>query len=134
MDRHAPRKTKYVRGNEKPHMNRTLRKEIMKRSKLRNIYRRSHQPSDLLAYRKQRNLVCKLNRSIRRAYFDSVASNEGKSNHHFWSVCKPFFSDKHTVSEKVLLVHKDDIITNDSVTATLFNSYFNDITKDLNSH
>ena len=29
-------------------------------------------------------------------------------------------------------MHKDDIITNDSVTATLFNSYFNDITKDLN--
>ena len=29
LDRHAPRKTRIVRGNEKPHVNKDLRKEIM---------------------------------------------------------------------------------------------------------
>ena len=133
LDKHAPRKSRLVRGNEKPHMNRALRKAIMERSKLRNIFRRSKLHSDLLAYRRQRNRVCKLNKNSRKAYFESVASNPNfNSSQNFWSICKPFFSDKHTVSEKVFLVHNDEIISNDSVTAKIFNSYFNDITKNLN--
>ena len=132
LDKHAPRKFKLIRGNEKPHVNRALRKAIMKRSQLRNIYRRSHKNSDLHAYRKQRNFVCSLNRKIKRTYFDSVASNQNASKQHFWNICKPFFSDKHTAPEKILLVQDDDIISSDSVTAKVFNTYFNDITKTLN--
>ena len=44
---------------------------------------------------------------------------------------KPFFSDKHTVSEKIILVDKDEIVNNDSTTAELFNIYFNGVTKTL---
>ena len=36
LDQHAPRKQKYARGNHIPFMNKTLSKEIMKRTKLRN--------------------------------------------------------------------------------------------------
>ena len=35
---HAPRKKKYVRGNNKPFMNKTLSKAIMKRTRLRNKF------------------------------------------------------------------------------------------------
>ena len=132
LDRHAPRKVRLLRGNEKPHMNRGLRKAIMKRTRLRNVYFRTNLLSDKQAYQRQRNYVCNLNRKIRRDYFDSVASTNSSSRHHFWNICKPFFSDKHTVSEKILLIHDDEIISNDSVTAKLFNDYFNDITKGLN--
>ena len=41
LDRHAPRKTRMVRGNEKPYVNRTLWKAIRERSRLRNIYFRT---------------------------------------------------------------------------------------------
>ena len=41
LDRNAPRKTRMVRGNEKPHVNRTLWKAIRERSRLRNIYFRT---------------------------------------------------------------------------------------------
>ena len=34
--KHAPKKTKIFQGNYKPHINRTLRKAIMKRSQLKN--------------------------------------------------------------------------------------------------
>ena len=68
LDRHAPRKTKLIRGNEKPHMNKALRKAIMIRSRLRNIYIRSRRLTDLHAYRKQRNYVCSLNIKTRRIY------------------------------------------------------------------
>jgi len=46
LERHAPQKSRYIRGNEKPHMNKALRTAIMKRTHLRNIYRKSRNISD----------------------------------------------------------------------------------------
>ena len=66
LDRHTPRKTRIVRGNEKPRVNEDLRKEIMYRSKLRNIYQRTQRFSDWRDYQRQRNLVCSLNRKIKK--------------------------------------------------------------------
>ena len=34
LDKHAPKKSKLIRGNEKPHMTGELKKAIMKRSNL----------------------------------------------------------------------------------------------------
>ena len=36
LDRHAPRKTKILRGNQKPHVDKNLRKAIMKRFELKS--------------------------------------------------------------------------------------------------
>ena len=36
FNKHAPKKIKTLRGNQKPHINKTLRKAIMKRSQLKN--------------------------------------------------------------------------------------------------
>jgi len=38
LDKHAPQRSRLIRGNEKPHINKSLRKAIMKRSRLRNIF------------------------------------------------------------------------------------------------
>ena len=38
LDQHAPRKQKYARGNHMPFMNKTISKEIMKRTQLRNKF------------------------------------------------------------------------------------------------
>ena len=46
LDRFAPRKKKYIRGNNAPFMNKTLSKEIMKRSNLRNKYLKSRSEED----------------------------------------------------------------------------------------
>ena len=35
-NKHAPKKTKLFRGNQKPHINKELRSAIMKRSRLKN--------------------------------------------------------------------------------------------------
>ena len=36
LNKHAPKKIKTFQGNQKPHINKTLRKAIMKRSQLKN--------------------------------------------------------------------------------------------------
>ena len=38
LNKYAPVKCKMVRGNEKPHMNKNLKKEIMIRSRLKNAF------------------------------------------------------------------------------------------------
>ena len=38
LNKHAPQKKRYVRGNQSPFMNKTLSKAIMQRSKLRNLF------------------------------------------------------------------------------------------------
>ena len=61
LNKHAPKKTKIFRGNHKPHINKTLRKAIMKRSQLKNKANKTKDAKDILKYIKRRNYVVKLN-------------------------------------------------------------------------
>ena len=62
LNAHAPKKTKFLRGNQKPHVDKNLRKAIMKRSQLKNKANRAKELEDITKYKKQQNLVVKLNR------------------------------------------------------------------------
>ena len=57
LNKHTSQKTKLVRGNEKPHMNKDIKRAIMKRSKLRNIFRKTKLPSDSDAYKNRETLL-----------------------------------------------------------------------------
>ena len=61
LDANGPRRTKVLRGNHKPHVDRNLHKVIMKRSKLKNKANRTKLRDDIAKYKKQQNLVVKLN-------------------------------------------------------------------------
>ena len=60
LNKYAPKKKKWLRGNQKPHINQTLRHEIMKRSKLKDIANKTKSTSDIMNYKKQRNYVVQL--------------------------------------------------------------------------
>ena len=62
----APFKKRIVRGNNKPHLTFLIRKEIMTWSRLKNKANKSGKEEDLKAYKKQRNLVLKLNRKVKK--------------------------------------------------------------------
>ena len=66
LEKHAPRKAKLMRGNNKAHMNKALRKEIMHRSKLRNIANKTKNPIDYENYKKQRNKCVFLNKKSKK--------------------------------------------------------------------
>ena len=55
LDAHAPRKTKVLHGNHKPHVDKNLLKAIMKRSKRKNKVNRTKLQDDIAKYKKQRN-------------------------------------------------------------------------------
>ena len=55
LNKHAPKKKKVLRGNEKPYMNKNLRRAIMRRSKLKNKANKTKNHLDVMNYKKQRN-------------------------------------------------------------------------------
>ena len=72
LDAHAPRKTKVLRGNHKPHVDKNLRKAIMKRSELKSKVSRTKLQDDITKYKKLRDLVVKLNRNSKLRHFDNI--------------------------------------------------------------
>ena len=72
LNKHAPQKKKYVRGNESPFMNKTLSKVIMQRSKLRNLFPKKRTEENRNNYVKQRNLCATLSRKSKREFFGSL--------------------------------------------------------------
>ena len=50
LDKHAPRKTKILRGNQKTRFNKNPLKQIMIRSRLKNKPNKSKNPSDIVKF------------------------------------------------------------------------------------
>ena len=55
LNKHAPLKTKYIRANNSPFMNKMLATAIMVRSRLRNNFLKLKTEESREAYKKQRN-------------------------------------------------------------------------------
>ena len=69
VDRHAALKTKEIRGNQAPFMNKKIAKNIMTRSQPKNNFVRNKTKSNWIAYKKQRNKCTKLRNIIIKNYF-----------------------------------------------------------------
>ena len=124
MNNHAPIKTSKVRGNTKLHVNKILRKEIMKRSSRKNIASKSGKIEDKKRYIIQRNVVTKLNKKLKKAYFKEKLP-KGKDVKDFWNFCKPYFTNKGVCNnEKIILVEKEEVLRKDSKISDTFNNCF----------
>ena len=108
-------------------MNKTLSKEIMKRSNLRNKYLKSRNEEDRQRFVKQRNLCVSLLRKTKRSYYSNLNEKNVIDNRKFWKTVKPMFSNKFVNSEKIALVDDDKIITNNKEIAKVLNNFFSNI-------
>ena len=81
----------------------------MKRSQLENKANKTKSVDELIKYKKQRNLVVKLNQHCKKEFFDNL---ETKNNPKlFWRKCKPYFSNKHFKGDSdTLLIEKDELL------------------------
>ena len=132
FDKHAPIKYKYLRANDGPFMTKELRKEVMLRSKLKNIYNKDKSAASNRAYKKQRNICTKLFRKAKKDFYGKLNPSFTSDNKMFWKTVKPFFSDKKTSNENITLVDENKLVSEDRVVAETFNTYFVDAVKSLN--
>ena len=131
LEKHAPTKKRVIRGNNKPHVSKALRKAIMTRSRLKNIYNRTKSNSDFLKYKKQRNFVKNLNVKEKKQFFERLSNRPNNNPGEFWAHCKPFFTNKSISTETVSLLEGEVVTQDESGVAKIFNEYFVNITKSL---
>ena len=128
VDKHAPMKSKLIRGTHAPFMNKELSKAIMHRSKLKNIHNKTQTKESWEAFKRQRNKCVAIKRKNVRTYFSHLADNNGLNNKKFWSAMKPFLTDKSTKRSQEIIQNSDDKIVKDSREVTeILNNYFTDI-------
>ena len=131
LHKHAPIKKKILRFNDNPFMTKALRKAIMHRSKLKNIFHKTRAKEDWNSNKKQRNLCVNLLRNTKKDYFQKLNVKDLTDNKTFWKTIKPFLSNKGLNSNKLILREKNVLVADEKALATLMNNYFVNITADL---
>ncbi len=125
IDKHAPLRTKTVRGNEAPFMNKTLRKAIYTRSRLQKKFKKHPTRENEANFKKQRNKCVALRKKAIKTHFKKVTDQGVMANKEFWNLVKPFLTNKGGLSESDYLLVKDDrIITNDNELVEAFNDHY----------
>ena len=131
LDKFAPPKKKYSRGNNMPFMNKSLCRAHMKITQLRKCYLKNCSEQNRLSYVKQRNYCVSLLRKTKKDYYVNLNVKDIVDNKQFWRTVKPLFSDKTKSNEKITLVDDETVNTQDEKNAELLNLFFSSAVKNL---
>ena len=112
-------------------MSKALRKAIMHRSKLKNIYNKKMDRVNWENYKKQRNFCVTLLRRTKKEYFQNLNVKYLSDNKKFWKTIKPYFSNRGLNSNKMLLKEKGELVSDDRQLASIMNKFFISFTKSL---
>ena len=131
LNENAPVKKKILRANHKDYVTKDLRKAIMKRSELETRFHRTKNPTDQLAYKKQRNFVSRLYKKERKRYYNGLDIRKITDNKKFWATMNPLFSGRSSSNHVNAIEINDKIITEDAEIAQNMNNYFANSVKNL---
>ena len=131
LNKHAPRKKKYARGNQMPFFTKELSKEIMTRSRLRNKYLRNKNEDNRALYVKQRNYCVSLLRKSEKKYYENLDERNLIDNKLFWKTIKLSFSDKIVTRDRIHLTENGEVVKTELETAKTLNNFFGNVTKSL---
>ena len=112
-------------------MTKALRKAIVHRSKLKNIFRKTRAKEDWNNYRKQRNFCVNLLRNTKKDYFQKLNIKDLTDYKKLSKTINPFFSNKGLNSNKLMSKEKDVVVAEQKALTTLMNNYFVNVTADL---
>ena len=129
---YAPLKKKYLRANHASFVIKELRKAIMQRTRLRNIYLKQRTEATKVAYNQQRNKCVSILKKSKRTYSESLDVKFVKDNKKVWRKISPLFSNKLKSKENITLVENDEIISSDIKVAKTFQNSFSSIVKNSN--
>ena len=122
LNKHVPIKKKIMHFNDNPFMSKALRKTIMQRSKLKNIYNKYRTEDNWANYKKQRNFCVNLLPKTKAEYFQKLNVKDLSDNRKFWKTITPFFSNKGLNSRKLMLKKQPTYCTGKRVSHC--NEYF----------
>ena len=123
VNKHAPLKKKFRRGNQAPFMTGNLRKEIYTRS--RNKFCKKPTKENEKLYKKQRNKCVALRRKCIKEYFHNITGNNIVTNKFFWNFIRPFFISKVSLNSCEIMPRKEKkIITDTKEIVQILNDHY----------
>ena len=131
LNRHAPLKTKMIRGNHAPFMNKQVRKSIMKRNQLYTKWTKSGKEEDKTSFKRQKILVRKQVKNAKKEFYQNLSNTDLLDNKKFWKLIKSSFTDKVILKQKINLMKEGEIISDDDSIANIFNDFFSQVVKNL---
>ena len=101
----------------------------MKRSRLKTKANKTKDLADIRNYNKQENCVVNLNKEAKFEYISKFESND---NEPFWVNCKPYFTNKHSITDTyILLGEYGELILKNKEIANTYNDHFRSIVDNL---
>ena len=94
LEKHAPLKSKTVRGNQAPFMNKELSKAIMEKSRFRNRHLKYPSRENFLAYKNIKNKCNNLLKQSKKKYIKNISNKGAATSKSFWNPVKPFITHK----------------------------------------
>ena len=102
LNKHAPIKKKHIRENHANFVTKDLRKALMLRSRLQNIFLKERSLQSKKAYRKQCNNFVKMVKKAKRVHFQNIILSEITDNKKFWKTVSPLFGNKVKTNQKYI--------------------------------
>ena len=125
VEKHAPIKTKFLRGSNVPFMNPELRKAMYTRARLKRRLNKHPSKQNEVTFKKQRNRCAALRKKAIKNHFKRVTSNGLMSNKAFWDLVKSFLSNKGVLAGADTSLAKDDkIVTDDHDLCEISNDHY----------
>ena len=128
---HVPHKKKQLRLNHRPFMTKPIRKAIMTRSSMSNLYNKKQSYDNWNKYKKQINFCVKLLRKTKQDYFNNIEFKSVSDAKIFWKTIKPYFSSKGLNFKKIISSEKGRLIKDPAAVAISMNDYFVNITQTI---
>ncbi len=130
-NKHAPLKSKTVRGNNAPFMNKKLVQQFMHRAKLKNKF--NNDPSEINKnnYTKYKNFCTNLVRREKKKYYANLDIKVVEDNKKFWKKIKPLLSNKIPSKKKMTLIENDEVVAEEKEIAEIMNNHFVDAVENL---
>ena len=115
-------------------MNRTLSKEIMHRSMLKNKFNKNSTEENKILYKKQSNYCVHLFKRQKKSYYNNLDLKIFEDNKKFWQCIKPLFSDKKNILQRnIMILDKGEIITDDAEVAEKLINFFIEAVESLDT-
>ena len=131
LEIHAPVKQKVLRCNHSPFITKVIRKEIMKRTLLRNRFLKCKSLVSKNLYNKQRNYCTHLIKKAKKDYYSKLHPSCVASSKKFWKAVKPLFTDKILTGDNIVLIENQQIISDKDKIAEIFNIFFSNAVQSL---
>ena len=136
LDKHAPIKSKFDRGNQGNFVNKALSKAFMKRSVLKTKYLKNKSVANRALFKKQRNHCTYLKREAINSKF--VKATEDFNKHEskpIYKLLKPYMTNKGALSsDDIILLENGEFINEDSRLSDIFIDLYTNIVKHTTGH